>query len=54
MFIGDARGELTCYDKAFTWQPDSLWPGSTEVRGQVSGPPSAVPTAKTVHGCGSI
>ena len=30
VFISDARGELTCYDKAFTWQPDSLWPGSTD------------------------
>lgn len=30
VFISDARGELTCYDKAFTWQPDGLWPGSTD------------------------
>ena len=30
VFISDARGELTCYDKAFTWQPDDLWPGSTD------------------------
>lgn len=23
----DERGELTCYDKTFTWQPDGVWPG---------------------------
>ena len=30
VFIGDARGELTCYDKTFTWQPDGLWPGTPD------------------------
>ena len=30
VFISDARGELTCYDKAFTWQPDGLWLGITD------------------------
>ena len=23
----DSRGEITCYDKPFTWRPDILWPG---------------------------
>ena len=27
VFISDARGELTCYDKTFSWQPGGLWSG---------------------------
>ncbi len=27
VLCADTRGELTCYDKAFTWQPDGVWPG---------------------------
>ena len=27
VFISDARGELTCYDKTFSWQPGDLWSG---------------------------
>ena len=27
VFCADARGELTCYDKAFVWQPEGSWPG---------------------------
>jgi hypothetical protein len=30
VLIGDARGELTCYDKTFTWQPDGVWPGTVD------------------------
>ena len=30
VFISDARGELICYDKTFSWQPDGIWPGTTE------------------------
>ena len=30
VFISDARGELTCYDKPFTWQPDGSWPGGAD------------------------
>ena len=30
VFLSDARGELTCYDKAFTWQPDILCPGAAD------------------------
>ena len=30
MFISDARGELTCYDKAFTWQLTASGPDSTD------------------------
>lgn len=28
MLCADSRGELTCYDKAFTWQPEGSWQGS--------------------------
>lgn len=28
VFCADARGELTCYDKAFTWRPEGSWPGT--------------------------
>lgn len=27
VFCADARGELTCYDKNFVWQPEGVWPG---------------------------
>ena len=30
VFISDARGELTCYDKTFSWQPGGLWSGVTD------------------------
>ena len=30
VLIGDARGELTCYDKTFLWQPDGVWPGTAD------------------------
>lgn len=30
VFLSDARGELTCYDKNFTWQPDAVWPGTAD------------------------
>ena len=30
VLIGDARGELTCYDKTFLWQPDGVWPGTVD------------------------
>lgn len=29
VFCADARGELTCYDKTFLWQPEGIWPGTT-------------------------
>lgn len=29
VLCSDARGELTCYDKNFTWQPEGSWTGST-------------------------
>lgn len=29
VFCADARGELTCYDKSFTWQPEGSWSGTT-------------------------
>lgn len=55
VFISDARGELTCYDKAFTWQPDGLWPGSTDgAWPSVGASVARVASSKTVHGCGSI
>ena len=28
VLCADSRGELTCYDKAFTWQPEGSWQGS--------------------------
>lgn len=28
VFCADARGELTCYDKPFVWQPEGQWSGS--------------------------
>ena len=28
VFCADARGELTCYDKTFTWQLPDSWPGA--------------------------
>ena len=28
VLCADSRGELTCYDKAFAWQPDGSWQGS--------------------------
>lgn len=27
VICADARGELTCYDKPFVWQPQGSWPG---------------------------
>lgn len=30
VFISDARGELTCYDKTFSWQPGGLWSGAAD------------------------
>lgn len=30
VFVADVRGELTCYDKTFSWQPDGSWPGTTD------------------------
>ena len=30
VFISDSRGELTCYDKSFVWQPEGLWPGAVD------------------------
>lgn len=27
VLCADPRGELTCYDKTFTWQPEGMWPG---------------------------
>ena len=30
VFVSDARGELTCYDKAFTWQPEGSWQGTSD------------------------
>ena len=30
VFLSDARGELTCYDKPFTWQPDAVWSGTQD------------------------
>ena len=29
VFCADVRGELTCYDKPFTWQTQQSWPGET-------------------------
>lgn len=29
VLCADARGELTCYDKTFTWQPDGSWFGTS-------------------------
>lgn len=29
LICADERGELSCYDKAFTWQPEGIWPGVT-------------------------
>lgn len=28
VFCADMRGELTCYDKSFVWQPEGQWSGS--------------------------
>ena len=28
VLCADSRGELTCYDKSFIWQPDGSWQGS--------------------------
>lgn len=30
VLCADDRGELTCYDKAFVWQPEGIWQGSAE------------------------
>lgn len=30
VFLRDSRGEVTCYDKAFVWQPDVLRPGTPD------------------------
>ncbi len=54
VLIGDAAGELTCYDKTFTWQPEG-WLARQMPRGPACMPlPSGSSAAKAGAAAGRL